>query len=888
MQCTIKSMKRKIPVNYDDFDEQSDDNGNCEDDDDEDVLLSKNAQVSHNQGLTVKDIVDRGKGLPVGTEHHGNFHVYMGHKVLKLQDSLVYNEADVHSNRIFHNCFVKFNGNPEPYEEDGKLISPTLAELQHLILHYGGSIDNYEADRTTHWVSDTYTGAQLNQMHKPKSAPQLIHKKYKRVTSRWILDSVKEGKKLLESNYVPDGLNKYGKTLESMGFGAPQGSNQAKAALTTENPEFLKQYFAKSRLSYIGLYRSRIPDIVNEIKKQLHLPLSETSSSNDSRSSGENRVVMHVDLDCFFVNALIRDYTNDARSKPLAVAHSENAGSSEISCCNYPAREKGLYAGMYLQKAFSLCPELKVLDYDFDAYDEVGKTFYTVLFTSRALRVECVSVDEAYLEYPAGSDGVEIAASIRARIERETRGCTASIGVSHNKMLAKIATTKAKPNGIFLINNANKLELLQDLRLSDMPGVGYRNNEKLEAHKLRTVADITSKPLTYLQKIVDPALAKRLYDYCKGVDNEPVTEKYVQNSVGAAVNWGVRFTDFDNVVRFVHQLSEEVACRLAGLSKEGKQGKQVTLRVMFKKPGSNSPSKYLGHGHCDTHHVSSPRLAKSIYTSKDIGKEAIILLNKVMGEKGKSVEEIRGLGINMGVLSDVVADASMKVASHSSRSSAAYPLGPSHTDVAVRSPSKSTLLYHFGAPNTGGKGSKKINLQDFLSASQEQTLNALTPRSRRDVEAQLMEHYSNAQVEPATNKTESARASDAVRSNDAQHSPTLNKTSAHAGASRKKGFWAVESMVNVSRSLIVWIEHNQLTVPTQSNLELLKLYAIELANSWQFDVLVQFIRCVHSAVESVSYISRDVAVQWKILAEQLQDELLLHCAAEHGVNIRFD
>ncbi len=871
-------MKRKVPLSCDEIDEE-------QEDDELSPNELKHAQVSHNHGLTVKDIVDKGKGLPVGTEHHGNFHVYMGHKVLKLQDAIVYNEADVHSNRIFHNCFVKFNGNPEPYEENGKLISPTLAELQHLILHYGGNIDNYDADRTTHWVSDTYTGAQLNQMHKPKSAPQLIHKKYKRVTTKWILDSVKKGEKLPESNYVPSGLNKYGKTLESMGFSASNGANQAKAALTTENPEFLKQYFAKSRLSYIGLYRSRIPDIVNEIKTQLHLPLSSGSNSAENKNNGDNRVIMHVDLDCFFVNALIRDYTVDARNKPLAVAHSERPGSSEISSCNYPARAKGVYAGMYLQQAFSLCPDLKILDYDFDVYDEVGKTFYTLLFTSNALKVECVSVDEAYLEYPPNSNGMEIASGIRARIERETRGCTASIGISHNKMLAKIATTKAKPNGIFIINNSNKLELLQDLELSDLPGVGYKYKEKLESHKLRTVSEINSKPLSYLQKILDSSLAKKLYDYCKGVDNEPVCEKYTQNSVGAAVNWGVRFTDFDNVVRFVHQLSEEVASRLSGLSRMGKQGKQVILRVMFKKPGSSSPSKYLGHGQCDVHHVSSPRLAKSVHTSKDIGKEAIILLNKIMVEKSKTVEDIRGLGINISVLTDVTADASMQVIKELS-SNTGFSC---HAD--SKSPSKGTLLYHFGASSSSSTGIKltnNFNLNDFLTASQEQTLNALTPRSRKDVEAQLIAHYSNAQPnEPTANKGDSSKAI-GVENSSAEPSTITTNGTAQLGRSKRKGFWVSESMASISRSLIVWIEHNQYTLPTTSHLELLKLYAIELANTWQFDVLVQFIRSVHGAIESVSYLSKEVAVSWKLLAEKLQDEVSTYCAAEYGVHINFE
>lgn len=127
-----------------------------------------------------------------------------------------------------------------------------------------------------------------------------------------------------------------------------------------------------------------------------------------------------------------------------------------------------------------------------------------------------------------------------------------------------------------------------------------------------------------------------------------------------------------------------------------------------------------------------------------------------------------------------------------------------------------------------------------------------------------------------------------MENDGAEHSLVATSGSTHLGRSKRTGFWVPESMAAISRSLIVWIEHNQLTLPTRSNLELLKLYAIELANTWQFDVLVQFIRSVHGAIESVSYLSMEVALSWKLLVEKLQDEVGRYCSVEYGVRISFE
>jgi nucleotidyltransferase/DNA polymerase involved in DNA repair len=295
---------------------------------------------------------------------------------------------------------------------------------------------------------------------------------------------------------------------------------------TDKVPNFLKQFFSRSRLHFIGVWRSRLSTVAMKAKA-LRIPAASganivtsagTSSSsvnidgrpprqsgptkgtemrcqksdmdeeddeegddeelgyhrditlNQEITSGMNfhsttgianmeraslkprRVVLHIDLDCFFVSALTRD-KSELQHRPVAVAHSASAGSSEVSSCNYHARKYGLKNGMFMRSAKELCPDLVVLGYDFKLYEQLAEIFYLICFSCGAARVEPVSVDECYVEFTVAQDAhfdaKAKAEDIRARIYRETGGCTASVGIGHSMLVARLATKRAKPNGVF-------------------------------------------------------------------------------------------------------------------------------------------------------------------------------------------------------------------------------------------------------------------------------------------------------------------------------------------------------------------------------------------------------------------------------------------------------
>lgn len=203
---------------------------------------------------------------------------------------------------------------------------------------------------------------------------------------------------------------------------------------------FLESYFSNSRLSYIGSFKQRVKS---------------SGAIKDGTSSvraGCQKFVMLVDMDCFFASVVLRKYPQH-RSKPVAIAHAHsnnqanNANSSsELSTCNYIARQKGVKKGMFLGDAIIKCPDLVVLPYDFEGFQEVSGIVADLLRLYAEQYngcVEQVSCDEAYVEINIDPNDCQnsdiydfvksLAEHIRADIVKKTE-CTASIGIGTNKV----------------------------------------------------------------------------------------------------------------------------------------------------------------------------------------------------------------------------------------------------------------------------------------------------------------------------------------------------------------------------------------------------------------------------------------------------------------------
>lgn len=412
-----------------------------------------------------------------------------------------------------------------------------------------------------------------------------------------------------------------------------------------DDPDFVDTFFKASRLHFIGTWKARIEALMSELVESAPAPSSSRPSvlaALHGHSKGPERVIMHLDMDCFFASIAANGHPALA-GKPLAVCHSNHAGgSAEISSCNYAARGLGIKAGMRMSTAKGLCPHLLVLPYEFDKYQKASEAVYRILLRHSAV-VQPVSCDEAFVDVSGLGNPLELAAAIRAQVFTET-GCTASAGLGPNMLVARLATRRAKPDGVCRIAAADAKAALSHLPLSHLPGIGWSLTQRLNELGLRITADVlhtTTKER--LQRDLGNKTGSNLWDMAHARDSRVVQPPQLRKSMGAEVSWGVRFNSHEDAEAFLAKLSGEVSSRL---SEAGVQGRCITLKVKRKKEGAPEPSKFLGHGICDN--VSrSVTLSRFLSSPAEIAAEAQAMLRALR----IPAAELRGVGVLMSRLS---------------------------------------------------------------------------------------------------------------------------------------------------------------------------------------------------------------------------------------------
>ncbi|EUC36394.1 hypothetical protein COCCADRAFT_23826 [Bipolaris zeicola 26-R-13] len=422
---------------------------------------------------------------------------------------------------------------------------------------------------------------------------------------------------------------------------------------TVVDPNFLEQYYRESRLHHLSTWKA-------DLKSQLQALANESTSSQrakQKRVPGVRRYILHVDFDSFFAAVSLKKHPQ-FKDKPAVVAHGQGSGS-EIASCNYPARTFGIKNGMWMKRAQELCPDLKILPYDFPAYEETSRAFYDTILATSGI-VQSVSIDEALIDVSnlciavGGSDGKshseisiyreqakadEIALNLRDEVRSRT-GCNVSVGIGSNILLAKLALRKAKPAGQHQIKPEEVLDFIGQLQVQDLPGVAGSIGGKLESAGVKLVKDVRRLNKERLIQILGPKTGEKLYEYSRGIDRQEVGEQVIRKSVSAEVNWGVRFENQEQADEFIASLCGELQRRLL---KERVKGKQFTMKVMRRSPDAPlDPPKHLGHGKCDTH-SKSLLLGVATNAKEALTKEALAMLRGF----GFTPGELRGIGIQM-------------------------------------------------------------------------------------------------------------------------------------------------------------------------------------------------------------------------------------------------
>lgn len=279
--------------------------------------------------------------------------------------------------------------------------------------------------------------------------------------------------------------------------------------------------------------------------------------------------IAHVDCDAFFAAVEKRDRP-DLRGVPLIVGGGRR-GVVATAC--YLARRCGVRSAMPMYRALRLCPEARVVSPDHPRYRRASGEI-RLLMRSVTPLVEAVSVDEAYLglaDCPAPEE------ALRGLVQRivDEVGVTASVGLSCNKLLAKIASDMDKPEGFTVISGERALEVLRPMPVRRLPGVGPAMERSLEAAGLCSVGEVAdADPQELFARYGGVGL--RLSDFARGEDWRPLVTESPAKSVSSEITLDRDVADPASLQETLREVAEDLAARLG---KAGIRGRTMVLKM---------------------------------------------------------------------------------------------------------------------------------------------------------------------------------------------------------------------------------------------------------------------------------------------------------------------
>jgi len=308
--------------------------------------------------------------------------------------------------------------------------------------------------------------------------------------------------------------------------------------------------------------------------------LTDASCFDTIYSATIKRNILHVDMNAFF--ASVEQRANPAlRNKAMAVGGSERRGI--ILSPSYEARAHGVKTGMTYGEARQKCPNIIVVPADSAKYTHACRQLIRIWKDFTPL-VELFSIDEAFLDVTGCEllfgDPVRTAIQIKERIWNEMQ-LTCSIGIGPNKLLAKLGSDMQKPDGLVLISADDVAEVLEDLPVKDICGIGPNLNRALSAIGISTCGELGRAPLRQLVARFG-IIGERLRDMGLGIDDDPVVASESDDgNESKSMGHSMTLNDdcFDDLAlsRHLLQLSEKVGRRLRRGSYTGRTV-TVTLR----------------------------------------------------------------------------------------------------------------------------------------------------------------------------------------------------------------------------------------------------------------------------------------------------------------------
>jgi DNA polymerase IV len=300
-----------------------------------------------------------------------------------------------------------------------------------------------------------------------------------------------------------------------------------------------------------------------------------SASAEPAAADDSGCPILHVDMDAFYASVELRDRPELA-GQPVIVGATSSRGV--VLSATYEARAFGVHSAMPVTRARRLCPQAIFIPPRHGSYAAVSREVMEV-FRSVTPEVEPLALDEAFLDVSGAirrlGRPAQIGELIRATIA-EQQGITCSVGVASCKFVAKLASTRCKPDGLLVVPADGVLDFLHPLPVAALWGVGEQTGQVLARLGLRTVGDIAQIPVATLQRELGQAAGAHLAALAWGRDERPVVSRVPEKSIGAEETFPSDVDDPEVIRRELLRLSGRTA---RGLRSAGALARTVVVKL---------------------------------------------------------------------------------------------------------------------------------------------------------------------------------------------------------------------------------------------------------------------------------------------------------------------
>ncbi len=324
----------------------------------------------------------------------------------------------------------------------------------------------------------------------------------------------------------------------------------------------------------------------------------ETNAGATSDATRAQRRIAHLDMDAFYASVELLRYP-DLRGQPVAIGGSRDqqpqtlpdgtrryarlrdyVGRGVLTTATYEARALGVHSGMGTMKAAKLAPDAILLPVDFDAYRHYSRLFKAAVARVAPL-IEDRGIDEIYIDLTdVPGETLELAQRLKQAV-REATGLSCSIGITPNKLLAKICSDLHKPDGITLLDMADLPARIWPLAVRKINGIGPKAGEKLAQLGIQTIGELAAADPAWLIENFGRSYGAWLHDAAHGIDERPVVTSSEPKSIS-------RETTFEHDLHPRHdrarlgEIFTGLCTRVAAdLTRKGYVGRTVGIKLRY-------------------------------------------------------------------------------------------------------------------------------------------------------------------------------------------------------------------------------------------------------------------------------------------------------------------